>query len=169
MADISKIAVPINGKTTEFNLKDDEARRKLVEMAGATSSADGTSGLVPAPTVDDIDKFLRGDGTWGTLDSSGKGYQMPYYVQSGTLSVNLRYGLQNTITFPKKYKSAPLMLVSISEYGHDNSYPHAFCATKDITESGATLDCWATSNSGSHLYSDRYAIINWVALGEPED
>ncbi|MGN0553405.1 MAG: H-type lectin domain-containing protein [Oscillospiraceae bacterium] len=107
--------------------------------------------------------------TQSLIPSDGTAYQMPYYVQSGTLSVNLRYGLQNTITFPKKYKSAPLMLVSISEYGHDSSYPHAFCATKDITESGATLDCWATSNNGSHLYSDRYAIINWVALGEPED
>ena len=39
-------------------------------MTGATYSTAGTSGLVPAPAVDDIDKFLRGDGTWGALDSS---------------------------------------------------------------------------------------------------
>lgn len=33
-------------------------------MTGATSSAAGTAGLVPAPTSADIDKFLAGDGTY---------------------------------------------------------------------------------------------------------
>lgn len=33
-------------------------------MVGATSSDDGTTGLVPAPTSGDIDKFLSGDGTY---------------------------------------------------------------------------------------------------------
>lgn len=34
------------------------------EMIGATSSADGKNGLVPAPTSGQQDKFLRGDKTW---------------------------------------------------------------------------------------------------------
>lgn len=34
------------------------------EMIGATSSANGTGGLVPTPTTTDVDKFLSGDGTW---------------------------------------------------------------------------------------------------------
>ena len=33
-------------------------------MTGATSSADGASGLVPAPSAGDEDKFLAGDGTF---------------------------------------------------------------------------------------------------------
>lgn len=33
-------------------------------MTGATTDTDGTSGLVPAPSIGDQDKFLRGDGTW---------------------------------------------------------------------------------------------------------
>ena len=33
-------------------------------MTGATSSAAGTSGLVPAPAITDVDKFLAGDGTY---------------------------------------------------------------------------------------------------------
>ena len=33
-------------------------------MTGATSSVAGTSGLVPAPTTTDVDKFLAGDGTY---------------------------------------------------------------------------------------------------------
>lgn len=33
-------------------------------MIGATLQNDGESGLVPAPTTDDVDKFLSGDGTY---------------------------------------------------------------------------------------------------------
>ncbi len=36
------------------------------EFDGATASADGASGLVPKPEAGDQDKFLKGDGTWGT-------------------------------------------------------------------------------------------------------
>ena len=35
-------------------------------MVGATSSANGTKGLVPAPLKADREKFLRGDKTWAT-------------------------------------------------------------------------------------------------------
>lgn len=37
---------------------------RISTMIGATSSADGSSGLVPAPTTTDINKFLAGDGTY---------------------------------------------------------------------------------------------------------
>ena len=33
---------------------------------GATASADGGSGLVPAPTKGNEGKYLKADGTWGT-------------------------------------------------------------------------------------------------------
>lgn len=35
-------------------------------FTGATSSVAGTAGLVPAPTTADPDKYLKGDGSWGT-------------------------------------------------------------------------------------------------------
>lgn len=39
---------------------------KLAAMTGATASANGKAGLVPAPSKGDQGKFLRGDGSWGT-------------------------------------------------------------------------------------------------------
>lgn len=39
-------------------------------MTGATSSANGTSGLVPAPAIADKDKFLKGNGTWVEIDTN---------------------------------------------------------------------------------------------------
>lgn len=41
------------------------------EMNGATSEADGNSGVVPKPMMGDINSFLKGDGTWATIDLSG--------------------------------------------------------------------------------------------------
>lgn len=37
-------------------------------MQGATAQTDGTSGLVPVPRAGDQNKFLRGDGSWSTLN-----------------------------------------------------------------------------------------------------
>ena len=38
-------------------------------MTGATSSADGASGLVPKPLAGDDDAYLKGDGTWASVPS----------------------------------------------------------------------------------------------------
>ena len=39
-------------------------------MTGATETTDGKAGLVPAPTVSDTKKFLRGDGTWVEISAT---------------------------------------------------------------------------------------------------
>lgn len=39
-------------------------------FTGATGSATGTSGLVPAPAATDNGKYLKGDGTWGVVNSA---------------------------------------------------------------------------------------------------
>lgn len=71
----------------------------LPQMSGATSSAAGTAGLVPAPTAGDQAKFLKGDGTWATppevnlanyyyddrgngLSAKRTGYDRPYATTS---------------------------------------------------------------------------------------
>lgn len=52
-------------------------KRTVRTMTGASSSADGATGLVPKPTAGNQEKFLRADGTWQTAltshqDISGK-------------------------------------------------------------------------------------------------
>lgn len=39
------------------------------DFTGATSSTAGAHGLVPAPAAGDQDKYLKGDGTWGAVQS----------------------------------------------------------------------------------------------------
>lgn len=38
-------------------------------FTGATASTDGIQGLVPGPLAGDEDKYLKGDGTWGTVQA----------------------------------------------------------------------------------------------------
>lgn len=38
-------------------------------FTGATASTDGVQGLVPGPLAGDEDKYLKGDGTWGTVQA----------------------------------------------------------------------------------------------------
>lgn len=54
-------------------------------MVGATSVSDGESGSVPKPTIQDKDKFLRGDGTWSdiSLDDKANGKGITFSVQDG--------------------------------------------------------------------------------------
>lgn len=56
----------------------DAATKSYVDSAysaftGATPSANGTAGLVPAPNIADRDKFLKADGTWTAVSGGGGG------------------------------------------------------------------------------------------------
>lgn len=51
----------------------DEISTSKTDFEGATSSADGAAGQVPAPSAGDNEKFLRGDGTWASGVSGVKG------------------------------------------------------------------------------------------------
>lgn len=59
----------------------------MVPFSGATASADGVSGFVPAPEAGDQNKVLKGDGTWSALDAS----QIPVLdaskIASGTIDI----------------------------------------------------------------------------------
>lgn len=58
----------------------------LGDFTGASATQAGDTGLVPAPSAGDQSKFLRGDGTWATVSTSGGDY-LP--LTGGTLTGNL--------------------------------------------------------------------------------
>lgn len=53
------------------------------DFVGATSAVAGTHGLVPAPTTADVDKVLKGDGTWGEVNGGEV-----YYVTPGEFATD---------------------------------------------------------------------------------
>lgn len=65
----------------------------IKNMTGASSSAAGATGLVPAPIVGDQTKYLRGDGTWQSIttntvkqnsNTSNANYPLLFKYTSGT-------------------------------------------------------------------------------------
>ena len=57
----------------------------VVEFSGATSTAAGTAGFVPAPAKGQQGKYLKGDGTWADLPSAGTGARgITYLVDAVT-------------------------------------------------------------------------------------
>ena len=64
--------ISITGKTVTITKGDGSTSTQTTKdteysvFRGATNSADGSNGLVPAPKSGKQDSFLKGDGTWGT-------------------------------------------------------------------------------------------------------
>lgn len=57
----------------------------VVEFSGATSTAAGTTGFVPAPAKGQQGKYLKGNGTWADLPSAGTGAKgITYLVDAVT-------------------------------------------------------------------------------------
>ena len=68
--------ISINGKTVTITKGDGSTSTQTTKdteysvFMGATNSADGRDGLVPAPKSGKQDSFLKGDGTWGTPENT---------------------------------------------------------------------------------------------------
>ena len=96
-AQVKDLASKINAKADTTDLPS--------VMTGATSQIAGTSGLVPAPTTTDVDKYLKGDGTWATV-SSGSQDAVTLYCYWG----------DSSYTFTPYYDAAHTQAVSYFDF-----------------------------------------------------
>ena len=69
---------------TQFHLVGNYINTTYDIMTKATASTAGSAGLVPAPVAGDQDKFLRGDGTWTAVSTSGTSSNISISQNSGT-------------------------------------------------------------------------------------
>ena len=60
-------------KVADTDIDGDQDEIKVPYMTGATAQADGAGGLVPAPTMQDVGKYLKSDGHWETPSGGGGG------------------------------------------------------------------------------------------------
>ena len=79
-------AANVNGHTVETNVP---AGAKFTDttyndMKGATGSATGTHGLVPAPAAGANTKFLRGDGTWQNTPNTDTHYSAKNVISNSS-------------------------------------------------------------------------------------
>lgn len=130
-----------------------------------------TSGNKHIPSGGSAGQILRwsADGTavWGD-EISDTDYQM----QCGTVTVvqsTSSVGLD--ITFPKKFKSVPLIFLSGSPPSASTGRKYPIIATfSELTAEGFKLTSWVTSSSGLTALSQNITgKVNWAAFGEIEE
>lgn len=63
------------GDGTTGTIKTQDTNTTYGAFKGATSSAAGGAGLVPAPGTSNVNQYLKGDGTWGTPSNTWRGIQ----------------------------------------------------------------------------------------------
>ena len=161
-----------------------QANVTVPSYTGATSSAAGTAGLVPAAQSSEREKFLRGDGTW--QEASG-GTSAPY--QGATASASGVAGLVPAATIAEKDNYlkgdgtwGQIVIPTVSNYvgatasasGTAGLVPAATSAEKDYCLKGdgtwgevastsakeiASLDVEPTASNTSDL--DNGSIIFW--------
>jgi|GEM_PF-3097184 len=133
----------------------------VISAWDALNSARTVNGLEP---VNGDISIVQGD------IPSGKGsYRFPFYMESGTLaftSANFpNKGI--AVTFPKKFKSPPLIIASVTSFDSVTIKYPASVNYADLTEEGVVFVMWGiTSNNITNNLS---GTVNWIALGEYEE
>ena len=106
--------------------------------------------------------------TQSLIPSDGVAYQMPFYVQSGTMTVGKSALDGIDITFPRAFTAAPLVIFGASVNPSYAKYPTA-ASYNNLTNEGFTLIASRVGSSGASTIPDAApCVVNWVALGQLE-
>lgn len=139
-------------------------------MVGATASAAGSAGLVPAPAVADRDKFLKGDGTWSEAGGSVKIVKQTSTAQkfSGTYSNGTKFYVAYITNAPNIVASSLIVVNFTNTFTDQNSG-----SFKKIVSAGVYQGSFCISNNtlycGTHTYNNilYYGNLNYTNVGGP--
>lgn len=135
-------------------------------MKGATASAAGTAGLVPAPAIGNQASFLRGDGTWQSISLSTLGVTVTAaelnYMDGVTSNVqiqlNEKAATSHTHTkaqitdFPTSLKNPQsLSITTGSDDSGMSSFNYDGSAATSINITAASIGAAASSHTHSYL------------------
>ena len=172
-------AATVNGHTVAADVP---ANAKFTDTtySKATSSADGLMSAADKKKLDDmvnsgggistINDIAPTNGnialTQSLIPSDGAAYQMPYYVQSGTVSVGSTAYNGVKLTFPKAFLGEPILLLGATVDSASGSLS-VIANYKELTKDGFTLFARRFNSNGiTSVNNNTPAVIGWVALGK---
>ena len=100
--------------------------------------------------------------TQSLIPSDGTAYQMPYYIQTGTVTLTTKTAQGIHITFPTPFKSIPTLLLSIDDNGFNSGRKAESVAFDNLDKIGVNIRAWMTSNDNIR---DLSCTVHWVAFG----
>lgn len=125
------------------------------DFTGATSSVAGAHGLVPAPTTSDPDKFLKGDGTWGTPPGTTYTAGTGIDITGSTIAVDT-----DTVSMKSEYTVKKAYTIDLSAQSTSNFYPVIFPRTNNM------IDCEIHSQGGGSAEPYNQNIIHFNVISE---
>lgn len=160
-SDITALGIPGQDTNTTYSA-----------MTGATSSAAGTSGLVPAPDAGNQGKFLKGDGTWATPTNTT--YSNATQSARGLMSAADKTKLDGIDTGANAYthpahtaKESGLYKVTVDAQGHVTAATAV--AKSDITALGIpssnTTYSAATQSAQGLMSAEDKTKLDGIATG----
>lgn len=103
--------------------------------------------------------------TQSLIPSDGTAYQFPYFIQSGTVTVDSNTSGGVSINFPVSFKAEPILLFSANYYVGTTKFPIT-ANYNNLTNEGFTLVSWGVTTSGiSNSSSACNGVVRWVAMG----
>ena len=147
-----------------------EAQWELLKAGCAQDSAAVIAAWNKLVTVKTINGLVPTEGevrlTQSLIPSDGTAYQMPYYVQSGTVSVGSTAYNGVKLTFPKAFLGEPILLLGATVDSASGSLS-VIANYKELTKDGFTLFARRISSNGiTSVNNNTPAVIGWVAFGK---
>ncbi len=124
-------------------------------MTGATSSAPGTTGLVPAPTMGQQTNFLRGDATWQQMTAAQVSGLAPSATTDTTNATNITGGTLASARVGDLSATYLTVTAAASEYAPLNSPAFVGTPTAPTQLAGSNSVAVATT-----AYVDRLLGVN---------
>lgn len=166
----------------DIDVDGDQHTINVPYMTGATSQADGTAGLPPAPEAGDENKFFKGDGSWGEVagsaedidydntDSGLSADNVQDAIDEVNDSLQIKYGTDNSDFVTDRYIAEELTLES-SKYikGADGAVSDIasalYVVADNIDVEGRTAvvvsGCATFANGICAFYDSSHDFLSW--------
>ncbi len=168
--------VPADAVFTDTTYKPSTSSSDGLMSAADKKKLDGISNS--SGSISSVNSIEPTDGninlTQGLIPSDGTAYQMPFYIQSGTISINVDAGPTSAanidIAFPNEFAETPKLMLtsSVNCYSDSTKKNPVIVGFDDLSESGFKIRA-KTINSSNGIQSSAIACTaQWVAFGKIE-